>query len=367
VVTLQALTERDPPPESVLDRGPRSARHRDADILVVDDDGAHVELVATILERAGYREVRGCTDPWQALERCLRTPPDLLVLDLRMPGLDGVELLERLEDDVEDFSLRPVLVLTSDSSREARRHVLSRGGRDFITKPASPSEVRLRVANLLETRFLHLALQDQNARLEERVLERTADLEAARIETLERLALAAEWRDDATGQHTRRVGLLASRLARALGLGDEETELIGRAAPLHDVGKIGIHDAILLKPGPLDRREMATMQEHTTIGARILSGSRIPSLMAAEEIARHHHEDWNGAGYPAGLSGESIPIRARIVAIADVFDSLAHARVYKPAWPVETVLRAIRGAAGTKFDPEMVRAFLSLDPVRPSP
>jgi len=354
---MEATERVGSPRERVL--GVTRARYAEARILVVDDEPANVELVRAILTPAGYRDIRGTTDAFEALGMCLVEPPDLLILDLRMPGMSGSELLERLREELADFCLRPSLVLTSERSREAKRRALGTGARDFLTKPVSPTEVRLRVANLLEMRFLHLALQQKNDLLQATVRARTAELEEARLEILERLALAAEWRDDDTGEHIRRVGRLAADLARMLGLGSDEAALIGRAAPLHDVGKIGIHDSILLKPGPLDAREFEVMRAHTTIGGEILSGSRFPSLRAAEEIARHHHENWDGSGYPVGLAGETIPLRARIVAIADMFDSLTHERVYKAAWTSEAALAEIRRAAGSKLDPRLTELFLS--------
>lgn len=336
------------------------ARYPDASIVIVDDEQANVDLLTRILHPVGYANIRGTTRAREALELCREEPHDLIILDLRMPELDGIELLDALAGVLEDFELRPALVLTSDRSRDAKRTALTRGARDFLTKPVSPAEVRLRVGNLLETRFLHLALQRQNERLEDRVRERTAELEAARLEILERLAVAAEWRDDDTGEHTRRVGRMAAELAREIGMAEEEVSLIRRAAPLHDVGKIGIGDAVLLKPGPLDPEEFEIMKTHSTIGAEILSGSRFPSLRAAEEIARYHHENWDGSGYPERLVRGAIPLRARIVALVDVFDSLTHERAYKPAWPRHEALDEIRLGMGTKFDPELVKPFLSL-------
>ena len=351
------------PASGVRSRPLPRGRLTGARIVMVDDERENLDLLADVLGREGYTNLCTTTRPLEALEMCRAEPPDLLVLDLLMPELDGLGLLDALAEDLEDFELRPVLVVTADRSREAKRRALSRGARDFLTKPFSPSEIRLRVVNLLETRFLYLELRRQNERLEERVRERTADLEEARLEILERLALAAEWRDDDTGEHTRRVGRMAADLGRTIGLSEEETRLVRRAAPLHDVGKIGIHDSILLKPGPLDEEEFEIMKTHARIGAEILSGSRFPSLRAAEEIALSHHERWDGSGYPQGLVRAAIPLRARIVALADVFDSLTHTRVYKPAWTAEEAIDYIGDGAGTQFDPDLVQAFLSLDSV----
>lgn len=333
---------------------------RDAKIAVIDDEAANVDLLQRILQLDGYSNISGYTDPREFLETCRVLPPDLVLLDLMMPDISGFQVLERFKRSVHDFDYRPVMVITSDDDRETKQKALSSGARDFLAKPVSPVEVRLRVGNLLHTRFLQLELQRHAERLEDRVRARTAQLEEARLEILERLALAAEYRDDATGEHTRRVGREAAALAQALGIPPEEIEDIRRAAPLHDVGKIAMPDSILLKEGPLTEEEMDKMREHPTVGASILSGSRFPMLLMAEEIALQHHECWDGCGYPAGLKGEEIPLSARIVSIIDVFDSLTHVRPYKRAWTEDEALDEIELLAGTKFDPAVARAFLRL-------
>jgi putative two-component system response regulator len=251
-------------------------------------------------------------------------------------------------------------MLTADVSAETKQQALAFGAKDFVTKPFELTEVRLRIKNLLETRFLHLQLQGQNQLLEIKVRERTRDLEEARIESLQRLSLAAEFRDDATGQHTQRVGRVSALLAQALGLPDELVQLVRLAAPLHDVGKIGIADAILLKPGKLDPDEFRVMTTHTTIGGHILSGSQSPLLQLAEQIALSHHECWDGGGYPLGLRGEDIPLAGRIVSVADVFDALTHRRPYKEAWPAGDAAAEIERQGRSKFDPRVVEAFLKL-------
>lgn len=332
----------------------------DARIVVVDDEPANVRLVERILEPVGYSNVVTSTDPRHALPLCEEEAPDLVLLDLVMPYLDGFELYEQLSEALPGFKYVPVLFLTADESRQARETALSIGGQDFLTKPLTPREVRLRVRNLLTTRMLHLALQRANERLDERVRQRTAELEDARVEILERLALAAEYRDDQTGEHTRRVGQESARLARVLGLGIQTIRQIRRAAPLHDVGKIGIHDSILLKPGELTPEEFAVMETHTVIGADILSGSHFPVLQMASRIARSHHEYWDGTGYPDEISGEEIPLPARIVSVVDVFDSLTHDRVYKEAWTEERALEHLHDRRGTQFDPEVANAYLEL-------
>ena len=270
----------------------------DARIAILDDESPNVDLVCRILELDGYTNVSGFTDPGEFLDACRVLPPDMVLLDLRMPRLSGFEVLDRLARTMPDFDYRPVMVITSDDDRETKQKALSGGARDFLAKPVSPVELRLRVSNLLHTRYLQLELQKHAVRLEDRVIARTAQLEEARVEILERLALAAEYRDDETGEHTQRVGRESAALAQAMGLSKDEVEDIRKAAPLHDVGKIAIPDRILLKEGPLTEEEMDVIREHTTVGASILSGSRSPTLLMAEEIALSHHECWDGTGYP---------------------------------------------------------------------
>jgi putative two-component system response regulator len=221
--------------------------------------------------------------------------------------------------------------------------------------------VLLRVRNLLQTRYLRLELQLHNDLLHERVQQRTSELEDAKLEMLDRLALAAEYRDDATGQHADRIGRTSELLALELGLDPAEATLIGHAARLHDIGKIGIADELLLKPGTYSADDFNAMKLHSTIGARILSGSNNELLMMAEQIALTHHERWDGSGYPNGRAGEDIPLPGRIVTVADVFDALTHRRPYKDAWPIEEAVHEIVGASGTKFDPHVVTAFARLD------
>jgi putative two-component system response regulator len=250
------------------------------------------------------------------------------------------------------------LVLLAESTPSAKEEAILLGARDFIAKPVDPMEAVLRIRNLLEARFCNQQLQAQNEVLEARVRERTAELEEAQFEVLERLALAAEYRDDSTGQHTRRVGQLSALVARNLGFPGKQVALIRRAAPLHDVGKIGIPDHILLKAGKLTEGEYGQMKAHTFIGARILSESRFPLLEEAQEIALTHHERWDGTGYPHRLKGNAIPVTGRIVAVADVFDALTHQRPYKQAWTVDAAVAEIVSQRNRQFDPAVVDAFL---------
>ncbi len=278
-----------------------------------------------------------------------------------MPHLDGFEILKELSATAEEGAFLPVLMLTADISPETKRRALSVGADDFLCKPFDAVEVTLRARNLLEQRWLHLREQRQNIVLETRVEERTRELATAQIEALGRLALAAEYRDDDTGQHTARVGSLCALIATALGQSKQDTALLRLAAALHDIGKIGIPDRILLKEGSLTPSERAIMQTHTTIGAEILGRSTSPLLQLAREIAMSHHERWDGEGYPAGLKGEQIPYPARIVAVADTFDALIHKRPYKRAWPLQEALREMQAQRGRQFDPAVLLEFFALN------
>ena len=335
-------------------------------ILIVDDEAINIQVLERIFEPE-FAQLATTSDPRNALDLFRSFAPDVVLLDLRMPHLDGLEVLAMLTGEIPPDVYLPIVVLTSDASSEAKRRALSGGAKDFITKPLSAGEVRLRVQNLLETRFLHLELKGYNQMLESRVIERTRELvkrteelEDARLEILDRLARAAEFRDDDTGQHTQRVGHLSARLAQILGRPASEVELIRRAAPLHDVGKIGVPDRVLLKAGRLDREEILLMQRHTIIGGAILSGSAVPLLALGREIATAHHERWDGAGYPTGAVAAEIPISGRIVAVADVFDALTHGRPYKKAWSVLDAQAEIKRERGKQFDPDVVDAFLEI-------
>jgi putative two-component system response regulator len=330
-------------------------------ILVVDDEPANVLALRALLDSWGFRRVETTTDPRDAIARCEAREPDLLMLDLHMPVLDGFDVLSRLRVRTRQSVSLPVLVLTADITPETRRRALDLGARDFVTKPFDPEEVRLRVRNLLEMRELQLQHAATEASLEARVRQRTVELESARMEMLHRLALAAEFRDDRTGEHTQRVGHTARQIAFLLGLPGEEVERVGLAAPLHDVGKIAIADSILLKRGALTARERDVMQRHTIAGGEILRGSGSQMLRTAEQIALSHHERWDGDGYPKGLARDAIPMSGRIVAVADVFDALTHERPYKEAWSVDRAVTTIAADRARRFDPEVVDAFMTLE------
>jgi putative two-component system response regulator len=340
---------------------------RNARILVVDDEDANIEILKRILLYAGFTRVECTNDSREAAAKYVEHRPDLILLDLHMPHLDGLEVMDQL-NEIAEASYLPILILSGDLTPEARRDALSRGAKDFVNKPFQQEELLLRIKTLLETRFLYIQIQSQNQLLEAKVRERTRELVEAQIEIIERLAVAAEFRDDNTGQHTHRVGQMSALLAKQLGLTDAQVSLIRRAAELHDVGKIGVPDTILMKMGKLTPEEFEIVKTHTVIGARILSGGKFPLLRLAEEIAFSHHERWDGDGY-ARIRGVDVPLAGRIVAVADVFDALTQQRPYKPAWPVGEAIGEIDRQRGRQFDPGVVDAFLRVienSPEKPS-
>jgi putative two-component system response regulator len=330
---------------------------KNAHILIVDDQEANVILLERLLQKAGYTNLVSTSDPRQVLPLYTKFQPDLILLDLMMPHLDGYAVMQQIGPRIPEGAFLPILVLTAEMNAEARQKALSMGAKDFLTKPLDAVEVMLRIKNLLETRQLHDRWQNQNQILEEKVREKTRELEDARIEILQRLAWASEYREDPTGEHAKRVGETSAALARATGLPKAQAELIGLAATLHDVGKLAVPDAILNKPGKVTSAEFEQIKTHTAIGAKILSGTQVPLLQMAEEIALYHHEHWDGSGY-AGIPGPAIPVAARIVAVADAFDALTHDRPYRAAMPVRDALAELEQQSGRQFEPRLVEAFV---------
>jgi len=333
---------------------------REGRILLIDDEEDNLRVLDQLLRAASFQAVVSTQDPREALDIFLTLEPDLVVLDLRMPRMDGFEVMAQLTSHITDTTYLPFLIITGDEDPDTRKRALQMGAKDFLIKPFEAGEVLLRIKNLLETRFLHRELRRHNETLEEKVRDRTQELAEAQVEILRRLAIAAEYRDDITGQHAERVGVMSALLAQELGLHRQEVKLIRRAAPLHDVGKIGIPDSILMKPGPLTPEEFEVMKGHTQIGARILSGSQYSLLEVARRIADSHHERWDGEGYTPGLQGDEIPLVGRIVAVADVYDSLTHKRPYKGAFPKKVAVERVRAKRGNHFDPSVVDAFEAL-------
>ena len=316
-------------------------------------------LVSRLLARAGFGSVVGLQDARQLEATLALSIPDLVITDLHMPGRDGFSVIEALKPLIVESHL-PVLVVSGDAAVESRNRALSLGARDFVSKPFDPTELALRVRNQLETRLLFHDVRKQNRALREAVHGRTQELEGARLEMLNRLATAAEYRDACTAQHTVRVAALAAHLATELGLAPADVEDIRRAAPLHDVGKIGVPDDLLRKPRALSPEEVDVMRTHTKIGADILRDSSVKVLQVAREIALTHHERWDGTGYPCGLAGEDIPLAGRIVAVADAFDAITYDRPYRAARSAQEAIEEIVRHRGTQFDPEVVDALLRI-------
>lgn len=334
------------------------AAHPQARIVVVDDEQANLDLIDRILARQGYEHVVLTTDPRWFLDNLAELAPDLLLLDLHMPDLDGFDVLRRLRTAIPEPDFVPQLVITADSTVVTRRAALGLGAHDFLTKPIDVTETTLRVANLLFGRMMHVRLREQNQHLEQQVRARTRELELAHTGLVHRLALVGDYRDDVTSKHAVRVGVAAQRLASAIGLPAGQARLIGEAAPLHDIGKIGIPDSVLLKPGPLTAAEFTIIQGHAAAGAHILAGGESELLRLAEQVAHTHHERWDGTGYPRSMSGGTIPLAGRLVAVVDVFDALTSRRPYKEAWTVDRAASHLQAQRARHFDPELLDVFL---------
>lgn len=348
---------------------------KNASIVIIDDAKANVILLKRLLEAQEYTSVKGFTDPKEGLEWVLQESPDLLLLDLNMPGLDGFSIMKQVRKILVNVFL-PILVLSADTAVQSRHRALAEGAEDFLNKPFDAREVLQRIRNLLLTRSLVKEQQTYNETLKQAVKERTRqleesntklrkmnkELETLRQETLLRLAQVAEYRDDDTQLHTHRVGLLAYHLATRLKLPAKFCHFIAQAARLHDLGKVGIPDRILLKPGRLTEAEMVIMRQHTRIGANLLAGSSSSVLRMAAVIALTHHERWDGFGYPQGLKKDAIPLEGRIVALADVFDALTNDRPFKKAWSYQEAIQLIISERGKAFDPTLVDVFIELIP-----
>jgi putative two-component system response regulator len=348
----------------------------DARILLVDDQRINLQFAAHVLEQAGYTNFETIQDPSEVVPNVKANGVDLILCDLRMPRLDGYGVMKALEDVIPSNSYVPIVIITADVSVEARQRALSLGAKDFLIKPLDPTEMVLRIANLLETRSLHLRLQARGDRLEDVVVQRTRalsvalerveamqeDLRLSQEETVKRLSMAAELRDPASGAHIERMSKYCMLLAETIGIDYERAETIRIASQMHDVGKIAIPDSILLKPGPLDHKERLEMQRHAEIGRRILAGSRSELMTTAATIAGTHHERVDGKGYPQGLRGREIPVEGRIAAIADVFDALTSDRVYRPAIAATDALELMSTGAGSHLDAELLDEFLGALP-----
>jgi len=331
---------------------------QDARLLIVDDKAVNLILLERILKDIGYASVITTQDPREAKDLSHTNKIDLIITDYHMPHMNGVELVQHIR---QNLAIQPAIILaSSELNSDIETKALDAGISDFLPKPFSRTQVRTRLSNLLLIRTLNKELTVQNERLEHEISNRTKELQRAHLEALERLALAAEYRDYMTGRHTQRVGLLSAQIALELGLPEDEIDLIRRAAPLHDVGKIGIPDSILLKPGKLSHEEFEVMKTHVQLGLKLLSPHTSRLIQMAKLIALTHHERWDGSGYPNGLEGQNIPLVGQIVAIADVYDALVSQRPYKDAWKTTEAINEIKKCSGSWFSPDVVNAFLHI-------
>ncbi|MBF0235836.1 MAG: response regulator [Desulfamplus sp.] len=320
-------------------------------VLIVDDESNNLSLMHHIL--ADEYQLSFAINGISALEVTKKVMPDIILMDIMMPEMDGYEACRMIKAD-ESIADIPVIFITAMSDVEDESRGFEVGGVDYITKPVSRSIVKARVAT-------HLALHDQKMACEKRVLERTFELESSQRSAIFMLGEAGDYNDTDTGVHIWRMAAYSCAVARCRGWSVESAAMLELAAPMHDIGKVGIPDAILKKPGALTDEEWKIMKRHPKIGHSILSKSNTPIFEMAADVAMFHHEKWNGAGYPNMLKGESIPESARVVAVADVFDALTMRRPYKDAWPVEKALEEIVNSSGSHFDPGVVKCFLDIE------
>jgi putative two-component system response regulator len=332
-----------------------------AKILIVDDQKLHYLYLQKILMDAGYKNIKCVSEPLKVRIAVQNFAPDLMILDLAMPFLDGFQVMQQLHHFREEHYL-PILALSEEHGSDSRLKALQSGATDVLNKPFEIAEVLFRIRNMLEMRFLHMAIRDQNTILEEKVAVRTREFKDSQKEIIRRLAQAAEFRDNETGAHIIRISKYCNLFAQAMGLSPQECELLTMASPLHDIGKIGIPDNILLKPGRYTDDEFEVMKTHALIGAQILEDSQSPIMQMARTIALTHHERWDGTGYPRGLKGDEIPLVGQICSICDVFDALISKRIYKSAWTLQDAARIIIAEKGKQFNPVLVDKFEQLLP-----
>jgi putative two-component system response regulator len=337
-----------------------------ASILVVDDEDRNLRLMEAMLLPMGYG-VDFARNGEEALEKVQENPPDVILLDIMMPKMDGFEVARRLKQD-ERTGIIPIVMVTALREVEERVKALEAGADDFLSKPVDMTELKARVQSLLKVKAYNDHMRDYQKELEAEVAKRTEQLrrafdkiKVASLDTIYRLTRAAEYKDEDTGAHIQRMSHYSAIVARKFGLNEKSVESILYAAPMHDVGKIGIPDHILLKPGKLDPDEWEIMKQHTIMGGGILKGPDAGFIKLGETIALTHHEKWDGTGYPKGLKGKKIPQVGRITAIADVFDALTSKRPYKEPFSIEKSFTIIKEGRGTHFDPDVVDAFFALE------
>lgn len=325
-------------------------------IAIVDDSEINLVLFGALVGKLGGCHAKLFREPTAGLVWCLEHTPDLVVVDYMMPEIDGIEFISRLRAEPRMADV-PMLMITANEDREVRHHALRAGATDFLTKPVDHVEFSTRVRNMLALSNSHKKLADRAAWLAEEVAKATEAVHAREQELLFRMSRAAEFRDPETGAHIQRMALYSRLIAQGLGLSDSELQQIFQAAPMHDIGKIGIPDHILLKPGRLTPEEFDVMKQHALIGFELLKDSESTVLQTGALIAVSHHEKFDGSGYPYGVSADAIPLFGRIVAVADVFDALTSTRSYKPAWSLDEAAVYLREQSGKHFDPACVDAF----------
>ncbi|MGI8610634.1 MAG: HD-GYP domain-containing protein [Candidatus Dormibacteria bacterium] len=332
---------------------------RQATVLVMERTQVQAVMLERILNNEGFRSIEQVQDPWEVVEAVRRHRPAAVLLAMETSQLDGFSALQLMTKELTIDEQVPVLLVADALSDSVRQRGLDAGAFDFLSRPLDNAEVVMRTRNAVRTTMLNRQARSGRFDLQEQLRLRTDELDVAQMEILERLAIAAQYRDDETGDHSRRVGIIAGLIARELGLNPQISDWIRRAAPLHDVGKLGIPDHILQKPGPLTEEETEVMKTHTSIGAKIVFGNH-PVLWLAGEICMNHHERWSGSGYPSGKQMDEIPLVGRIVAVADVYDTLIGSRAYRKPWPHDEAFDEIRAQSGRQFDPAVVDAFLRL-------
>jgi putative two-component system response regulator len=332
--------------------------HGTSNILVVDDDPGVQRMLRRILGRSGYN-VSIANGGQEAFDKIAASLPDLIMLDLSMPMLDGFEVAAHLKNNPETRNI-PIIVITGLDSSQNHVKAMDLGVNDFLSKTAEPEEILARIRSHLKIKQLNDQLSDYQESLEKMVTLRTVQLKEASLEVIWRLTAASEYRDNETGAHIKRMSHYSALIAKKMELAQKTVETILSAAPMHDIGKIGIPDAILLKPGKLDSKEWEIMKQHAIIGSNILKGSKIGFVRMGAVIAMTHHEKWDGSGYPNGLKANQIPLAVRIVTLADVFDALTSKRPYKEPFSIEKSNRIIEQGRGNHFDPDVVDVFFSI-------
>jgi response regulator RpfG family c-di-GMP phosphodiesterase len=326
-------------------------------IVIIDDTPVNLALMQALVNRVEASDTLCFSDPELGLAHCLTHQPDLMIVDYMMPVLDGLELIRRFRAEPHNTDV-PILMVTAAHEKEVRYMALESGATDFLAKPIDKNEFIPRARNMLRLRQHSLMLANRANELAEAVRRATFDIHERERETVTRLAKAAEFRDPETGSHILRMAHFSAMIGRELALDSETCEMLLAAAPMHDVGKLGTPDAILLKPARLTPEEFEIMKQHASIGHEILKDSASPVLRMAAEIALTHHEKYDGTGYPRALAGDDIPLIGRIVAVADVFDALTSARPYKRAWTINDARAFLEQGRGSHFDPRCVEVFL---------